>query len=376
VNTSSVASRLARDVDSHRLEFDAAQRVAAARLDQLALELNGRRPFEPWRRARLRWRPRQVTVAAPRGVYLWGDVGRGKTLLMDLFYDSLAFPERERSHFYRFMRGVHAELTKVSGQSEPLEAVAESLARRVRILCLDEFFVSDIADAMLLGTLFEGLLRRGVTLVATSNSPPEKLYENGLQRPRFLPAIDMLRARLDVLQLDGGTDYRLRRLEQGHTYVDSAAPGAAAELQALFSSLAGGTPTGPSQIDIEGRRIRARALGAGLAWFDFRELCDGPRSQNDYIEIARLYHTIFVSDVPVFHQGDDDAARRFVMLIDELYDRSVNLVASCAAAPAALYDGDRLRFEFQRTASRLIEMQSQRYLAREHRESAAAQGLA
>ncbi len=367
MSDSPVAARLAHEVDAHRLEFDAPQRQAAARLDRLALQLNGHRPFEPWRRARLRWLPRRSSVAAPRGVYLWGEVGRGKTLLMDLFYDSLRFPERERCHFYRFMRGVHARLADAPGRREPLEAVAESLARCVRIICLDEFFVSDIADAMILAGLFEGLFRRGVTLVATSNSPPEKLYPDGLQRQRFLPAIEMLGTRLDVLHLNGGTDYRLRQLEQARTYVDCAAPGADAALQGLFATLAGGTATGPSHIIIEGRHVAARALGAGMAWFDFRELCEGPRSQNDYIDIARLYHTIFVSDVPVFRHGDDDAARRFVMLIDELYDRGVNLVASCAAAPADLYAGERLRFEFQRTASRLIEMQSQRYLAREHR---------
>ncbi len=367
MSDSPVAARLARDVDAHRLEFDPSQRQAAGRLDLLASQLNGHRPFEPWRRTRLRWLPRKAGVAAPRGVYLWGEVGRGKTLLMDLFYDALLFRERERSHFYRFMRGVHAGLAATPGRREPLEAVAESLALRARIICLDEFFVSDIADAMILAGLFEGLFRRGVTLVATCNSPPENLYADGLQRQRFLPAIEMLRARLDVLHLDGGTDYRLRQLELARTYVDSGAPGADTELGELFAALAGATATGPTQISIEGRRIRVRALGAGMAWFDFRELCDGPRSQNDYIDIARLYHTLFVSGVPVFGRVDDDAARRFVMLIDELYDRDVNLVASCAAAPADLYDGERLRFEFQRTASRLIEMQSHRYLAREHR---------
>ncbi|MGA9027987.1 MAG: cell division protein ZapE [Steroidobacteraceae bacterium] len=363
----SVAARLARDVAAHRLEFDAGQHSAAVRLDDLALALNRSRRGGRWRRMRLKWLPRSAVIAPLRGVYLWGEVGRGKTHLMDLFYESLDFEERERSHFYRFMRAVHAGLAGVQRRSEPLENVAQNLARRARVICLDEFFVSDIADAMILAGLFEGLFRRGVTLVATSNSPPRELYKDGLQRQRFLPAIELLESRLDVVRLDGGPDYRLRQLERARTYLDSTAPDTVAELRRLFGALAGGSATPAVQINIEGRPIRTLGAGAGLAWFEFRELCEGPRSQNDYIEIAHLYQTIFVSDVPVFRREHEDAARRFVMLIDELYDRGVNLVVSAAAEPAQLYRGERLRFEFQRTASRLMEMQSHLYLARGHR---------
>jgi cell division protein ZapE len=366
LSASTVGASLEREVAANRLEFDAAQQACAARLDLLAATLNAHRPNRQWRRMRLRWLPRRAAIAAPPGVYLWGDVGRGKTHLMDLFYGALEFEERERSHFYRFMRGVHAQLALAHGRAEPLEAVAQSLALRARIICLDEFLVSDIADAMLLAGLFDGLFRRGVTLVATSNTPPQDLYRDGLQRQRFLPAIELIRARLDVLHLDGGTDYRLRRLEHAHTYLDSGAPGADAELRALFTALAGGSGAAASQISIEGRQIRVVAAEAGMAWFEFRDLCSGPRSQIDYIEIARLYHTVFLSNVPVFRGGDDDEARRFVMLIDELYDRGVNLVVSCGAEPANLYHGERLRFDFRRTASRLIEMQSHSYLARGH----------
>lgn len=376
-----VAARLAAEVAAGRLQFDGAQHDAAVRLDGLSQSLRAQ-----WSSLRhrlgLRW-PWQrggsrrgiispSSPAAPRGIYLWGGVGRGKTLLMDLFVASLASPGTRdapptamRSHFYHFMRDVHAELAAIE-QPDPLDRVAQRLAERTRVICLDEFFVADIGDAMILAGLLEGLIRRGVTLVATSNRPPQDLYQDGLQRQRFLPAIDLLQQRLDVLHLDGGVDYRLRRLEQAPTYLDSRLPGTAAALQARFTALVGIT-TGPRTLTIEGRALRALDTGAGTVWFEFAELCEGPRSQLDYIELARLYHTIFISDIPQFLPAADDAARRFIMLIDELYDRGVSIVVSAAAAPAALYQGERLRFEFERAASRLIEMQTHRYLAGPHR---------
>ncbi len=363
----SVESRLREQVAAGRLEFDAAQQDAARRLDRLSASLlRSSQSVGERLRAHLRWLP-APTREPQRGLYLWGGVGRGKTLLMDWFYESLRIPRRERSHFYRFMRQVHAELRTVTNRAQPLDTVAERLAQRASVICLDEFFVADIADAMILAGLFEGLFRRGVTLVATSNTAPQDLYKDGLQRGRFLAAIDLIQAHVELIHLNGGIDYRLRQLEQAPTYLDSSLPGTAVQLKQRFAALAGGSVSGPKVLSIEDRDIAALATGPGMVWFEFGELCDGPRSQNDYIELARLYHTIFISNIPQFTQADEDAARRFIMLIDELYDRGVNIVVSAAAAPAALYHGERLPFEFQRAASRLIEMQTQHYLAGPHR---------
>jgi cell division protein ZapE len=297
-------------------------------------------------------------------------VGRGKTLIMDSFYDSLRARRKERTHYYRFMRVVHAELHAIKDREQPIEIVAARLAQRIRILCLDEFFVSDIADAMILGSLFDGLFRRGVVLIITSNVPPADLYKDGLQRRRFLPAIAAIEAHMDLVHLAGGVDYRLRELEQAPTYLDSALPSTAAQLKQRFASLAGGTSGGGATLSIEGRPLTALATGPGLVWFDFKDICEGPRSQHDYIEVARLYHTVFISNIPQFTPDNENAARRFIMLIDEFYDRCVNIVVSAAAPPNALYHGTKLQLEFQRAASRLIEMQTQPYLAGQHRQHA------
>ena len=363
----SVASRLDAQVAEHALEFDAAQRDAAARLDRLGAALTeSSQSLGERLRARLPWLPAPAATAAPRGLYLWGGVGRGKTMLMDCFYESLPFARRERTHFYRFMRRVHAELRTAARRTRPLEIVAQRLAAQARVICLDEFFVADIADAMILAGLLEGLFRRGVTLVATSNTPPEDLYKDGLQRERFLPAIALLRQHVDVVRLDGGIDYRLRQLEQAPTYLDSTLEQTPAQLQRRFAALAGGSAEGPRRLSVEDREMTAVATGAGMAWFEFNELCEGPRSPNDYIELARLYHTIFIANVPEFTWANEDAARRFIAAIDEFYDRGVKIVVSAAAPPASLYHGERLQLEFQRAASRLTEMQTQQYLSREH----------
>ena len=364
----SIAARLTAETAAHRLEFDAAQLQAAARLDDLRTRLvEQSKSISHKLRTQLR-RLATAPVETPlRGLYLWGGVGRGKTLLMDLFFKSLPLQLGERSHYYRFMCQVHAELRKVKSRADPLDTVAERLAARLRVLCLDEFFVSDIADAMILGGLFAGLFSRGVTLVTTSNTAPQDLYKDGLQRQRFLPAIEMLQSHVEVLHLDGGIDYRLRQLEQAPTYLDSNLPGTPAQLKQRFAALAGGSAAGPTTLSVENRHIKAQATGAGMVWFEFKDICEGPRSQNDYIELARLYHTVFISNVPEFTRGNESAARRFIMLIDEFYDRNVNVVVSAAAAPGSLYHGERLQLEFLRAASRLVEMQTQQYLAGQHR---------
>ena len=347
---------------------DPAQLAAVERLDDLRRRLLASHATEASFMHRfLRGLSRRSSREPERGLYLWGGVGRGKTWLMDLFFQSLPFPERRRRHFHRFMHDVHAELKGLQNRESPLESVAERIARDTRVLCFDELFVADIADAMILGGLFDGLLKRGVSLVATSNVRPGDLYKNGLQRQRFVPAIELLERHVDVVAVEGATDYRLRQLTQAGTYLPIDAPDTVRRLETLFDELAdhGGHTDG--SIEIEGRPIPVVRQSDGAVWFDFPALCSGPRSQDDYIEIARDYQSVLVSGVPVFDPLREDEARRFIALVDELYDRNVNLIVSAAARPEKLYRGERLAFQFERTVSRLIEMQSEEYLAREHR---------
>lgn len=344
---------------------DAAQLRAVARLATLQEALRTAKP--PGRLRRRIAALRGQALDAPRGVYLWGDVGRGKTWLMDLFHDSSAFAHPHRSHFHHFMREVHAELQHARRQRDPLATVATRMAGRTRVLCLDELYVSDIADAMILGGLFRNLLDRGVSLVLTANLPPSGLYPDGLQRVRFLPAIALLESALDVLHIDGGIDYRLRQLRQARIYLDSTTADTPARMLSLYQQLAGEHGHADPRLSIGGRRVRALRRSGDVVWFDFATLCRGARSQNDYIEIAQQFHTVFLADVPILDEPAADATRRFIALVDELYDQGVNLVISAAAPPQRLYVGERLKFAFQRTQSRLIEMQSEEYLARAHR---------
>lgn len=300
------------------------------------------------------------------GIYLWGDVGRGKTFLMDLFFETLPLEKKTRIHFHRMMADVHDRLRSLGDTEDPLDKVASDIARQTTVLCFDEFFVSDIADAMILGRLLDGLFRRGVALVATSNSPPSDLYRNGLQRDRFLPAINLLESRTQVLQLDGDTDYRLRLLQQAGTYLTPADENAFARLTHYFQEIASGDVVEGRVLDILGRGISTERCAKGVAWFDFDGICDGPRSQQDYIEIARWYPTVIVSNIPVLTVDQENQARRFIALVDEFYDRKVKLLVSAAAAIETLYAGRKLAFEFQRTISRLIEMQSTAYLHAPH----------
>ena len=312
-----------------------------------------------------RKRRREATQPV-RGAYVWGGVGRGKTFIMDLFFETLRIEEKKRIHFHRMMHEVHDRLKALGDVEDPLDRVAADIATGTRVLCFDEFFVSDIGDAMILARLLDGLFRRGVTLVTTSNSAPAELYKDGLQRSRFLPAIELLETHTHVINMDGGTDYRLRLLQQAGTFLSPDDGAALASLSHLFSESASSDVEDDRPLDINGREIRARKCAKGIAWFDFDAICDGPRSQADYIEIARWYPTVIISGVPVFDAATENQARRFIALVDEFYDRRVKLIISANADIDSLYRGKRLMFEFDRTASRLVEMQSTDYLALPH----------
>ncbi len=341
---------------------DAAQAAVVDRFETLQHSLEARE-----RKAR-GWLARLVGSAPPpvRGLYLWGGVGRGKTFLMDLFFETLAIDAKRRVHFHRIMSEVHARLAQQEGVSDPLRQVAFDLAGEARVLCFDEFFVSDIADAMILGRFLRGLFDQRVTLVATSNTHPDDLYRDGLQRSRFLPAIELLNTHTHVLHMDGGTDYRLRLLEAAGTYLTPADADAERRLGRLFEDSASSRITSGAELEINGRRLTAKKAAKGIVWFEFDTLCDGPRSQADYIELARWYPTVILSSVPRFDRGTEDQARRFIALVDEFYDRGVKLILSAATGIEALYGGEKLTFEFDRTSSRLTEMQSAGYLARPH----------
>jgi cell division protein ZapE len=304
-----------------------------------------------------------------KGLYFWGGVGRGKTYLMDTFYDSLPFENKERTHFHRFMQRVHADLTRLEGQADPLDVLAKRYADEACIICFDEFFVSDITDAMILGGLFERLFAQGVSLVATSNIVPDGLYQNGLQRARFLPAIALLKEHTEVVNVDGGVDYRLRVLEQAELYHCPLDETADKSLNESFENLAPDLDevVECELIEVNGREIQSRRCCEDVVWFDFSEICLGARSQNDYIEIAKMYHAVLVSNVPQMGRENDDAARRFINLVDEFYDSGVKLILSAAVPIFEIYTDGKLNFEIERTKSRLLEMQSHEYLAREHK---------
>ncbi|MFB1001458.1 MAG: cell division protein ZapE [Pseudomonadales bacterium] len=316
---------------------------------------------------------RSPSILPERGLYFWGGVGRGKTYLMDMFFDALPIDQKLRIHFHRFMRRVHQELATLADTKNPLEIVADRIAAEAKVICFDEFFVSDITDAMILAGMFDALFKRGVCLVATSNIAPDGLYRDGLQRTRFLPAIGLIKQHTEVLNIDGGVDYRLRALERAELYYTPLDGGADASLLQSFERL---IPQRDSEcvshridtsIEVEGRRINARYLADDVVWFDFDAICDGPRSQNDYIEIAKEFHAVLISDVPQMGPHNEDRARRFINLVDEFYDRNIKLVLSAAVNLQDLYQEGRLAFEFQRTCSRLQEMQSHEYLASAHK---------
>ncbi|MFC5523602.1 cell division protein ZapE [Polaromonas jejuensis] len=302
----------------------------------------------------------------PRGVYMYGGVGRGKSFLMDCFFGAVPLKRKIRLHFHEFMREVHRELQDLHGTSNPLDELGKRIAKRYRLICFDEFHVADITDAMILHRLLAALFDNGVGFVTTSNFQPDALYPNGLHRDRILPAIDLLKARLEVINVDNGTDYRRRTLELARLYHTPLGPEADAEMMETFNRLAESQDENPV-LHIESRQILARRKAGGVVWFDFKALCGGPRSQNDYLEIASQFHTVLLSDVPYMPVRMASEARRFTWLVDVLYDRRVKLIMSAAVAPEALYTEGPLVHEFPRTVSRLNEMQSMEFLALEHR---------
>ncbi|MDP0588192.1 MAG: cell division protein ZapE [Candidatus Endonucleobacter bathymodioli] len=303
-----------------------------------------------------------------KGLYLWGGVGRGKTWLMDSFYECLPFNNKLRMHFHHFMKHVHEELHMLSGHKNPLKKVASNMAQRAKTICFDEFFVEDIADAMILARLLKYLFEYGVTLVATSNVIPEDLYKNGLQRARFLSAIALLNKYTTVFNVDGDTDYRLRILENANTYHFPLNSKSHQQLQQAFTALSNhlSPVTCNTPIMIAGRKIDCITKSGGVGWFSFAALCCGPRSQNDYIHLARLFHTVIMEGLPQLSLGRDDQTRRFISLTDEFYDRNVALIISAETDINTIYCGRQLAFEFKRTVSRLQEMQSKDYLTRTH----------
>lgn len=345
---------------------DAAQRQAVEALQQLyeALLLHRQQRRRRGFLGRLR-----KPAPPPQGLYFWGGVGRGKTYLMDTFFDALPFTQKLRLHFHRFMHRVHEELKAFKGHSDPLPKIADKLAAEAQVLCFDEFFVQDITDAMILGTLMQALFERGVVLVATSNIVPDELYRNGLQRQRFLPAIALIKQHCQVINVDSGIDYRLRTLQQAEIYHAPLDAEADRNLLRYFAELSPdhGSRIEAGSIRINQRDIPVRLEADDVVLFSFAAICGGPRSQNDYIELARLYHAVLISDVPAMGGHNDDAARRFIALVDEFYERRVKLILSAEKPLQELYGEGRLSFEFKRCVSRLQEMQSHAYLALAHK---------
>jgi len=337
------------------LRPDPAQAAAAAKLQKLAQALTPQ-GFSLFRRK-----------SAPRGLYLWGDVGRGKTMLMDLFFEDAAEPRKQRLHFNAFMADIHARIHVMRQQDvdDPIVPVARAIARDTRLLCFDEFQVTDVADAMILGRLFEQFFADGMVIVATSNTPPERLYEGGLNRQLFLPFIEEIKARMEVVALNGPTDYRLQGLADVTVYQTPLSPAADAAMDAAWARLAGG-PGKPTSLTVLGRTVPVPRAGRGAARFSFDELCARPLGAADYLAIARQFHTVFIDHIPVMDENMRNEARRFILLIDTLYDEGVKLVCSAAAAPDALYPAGSGADTFRRTASRLVEMQSETYLAKGH----------
>ena len=367
-----------QELDSGALNPDAEQAGIIDRLDALSTDLAAAKPWElkpPKPASRLsRWfrdADEPEVTHGPKGLYLWGGVGRGKTHLCDLFFDAVPIKAKRRLHFHRFMQKIHDDLRSLGEIENPIPLVADKWAKEARLLLLDEIHVNDITDAMLLGGLCSELFDRGVTLVTTSNVPPDGLYKDGLQRARFVPAIERIKAHTEVVEMVGETDYRLRLLETEAIYLVPNDSRSRDEIDALmqehFDRLAFGTRESGKTVTVNQREIPIRAQAGDVVWFTFEALCATNRSTKDYIDIASTFGTVLISDVPVMDEMTNNEARRFVNLVDEFYDRSVKLIISADALPDALYTGQRMSFEFERAASRLTEMQTSGYLGKSDR---------
>ncbi len=354
--------RYQADLDRDGFHVDTAQQQAVGLLQALYEGLLDPLPAPPFWKRLLGQRSPPI-----RGLYLWGGPGRGKTYLMDRFYDSLPFSDKRRVHFHRFMLEIHQALDALPKTPDPLQIVARQIAERTRVLCLDEFHVTDVADAMLLAGLLEALFAQQLTLVATSNIAPGDLYRDGLQRDRFLPAIDLLQRHTRVQHLEGSKDFRFELLQHSGIYLVATGSAAHQWLQQHLQELAPVKPQSDTSIQLHGREFQVRALAEDIIWFNFDELCIQARSARDYLELAREFHTLLLEGVPQFVEGLDEAARRFIHLVDALYDHGVKLVVTAAAMPDRLYESGRLQKPFRRTASRLTEMSSEHYLAQPHR---------
>ncbi len=358
-------ARYQADLRTTGFSADPAQAIAVEHTQQLFNDLLKKpAPRPTWWKKFLR---RPPLVAPIQGLYFWGGVGRGKTYLVDNFFACLPFKEKQRVHFHHFMRNTHEALKDLRLQRDPLPKVAQRLAQNTRVLCLDEFHVSDITDAMILSGLLHALFEIGVTVVATSNSPPDGLYQDGLQRERFLPAIALLNTHLKVVHLDSEVDYRLRALEQAPVYFHPLNAESDAALMQHFQRLSPDEGQADQVLDIHGRSIPTVYCGDGVVWLDFRVLCNIPRAVKDYIELAQCFNTVLLSHVPQMSDDEDDFARRLIELVDEFYDRNVKLIIAAAVPSEQLYQGERLAFAFQRTISRLQEMRSHEYLQRGHK---------
>ncbi len=354
--TASVTARYRAALAERGYRADAAQEAAVARLQRLADELEAFKTLRANRLKRILLRP-----TVPRGVWLYGGVGRGKSFLMDCFFEVVDIRRKTRLHFHEFMRGVHRELRDLRSVKDPLDEVARRVAGRYRLICFDEFHLSDIADAMILERLLHGLFANGLTFVMTSNYAPSGLYPDGLHRESVLPAIALLETRLDVLSVEAGIDYRQRTLQKIPTYLTPLDAAAETGMRTAFEQMASGQDE-PPLLRIENREIQALRRAGGVVWFDFATLCGGPRSQNDYLEIASQFHTVLLSGVPQMGAGMSSEARRFTWLVDVLYDQKVKVIMSAAVEPDELYLAGAMAGEFVRTASRLTEMQSAEYL--------------
>ncbi|PKF79221.1 cell division protein ZapE [Vibrio sp. vnigr-6D03] len=356
------------DIENNGFSVDLAQQLAVEKLDSLYHRFQDylNTPIEPLSTWQKLMGKKPQKPEPPNGLYFWGGVGRGKTYLMDTFFDALPTDKKLRVHFHRFMYRVHDELKALGEVADPLEKVADVLKSEADIICFDEFFVSDITDAMILGTLMRALFARNVVLVATSNIPPQDLYRNGLQRARFLPAIALIEKHCDVLNVDSGIDYRLRTLEQAEIFHFPLDKDATINLNRYYRQLVGEGHQCVTQIEVNHRIIDVINVHDDVLMATFGQLCESMRSQNDYIEMSREYHTVLLGDVKQMGKSNDDAARRFIALVDEFYERNVKLIISSEVALEELYTEGHLNFEFKRCQSRLIEMQSHDYLAKEH----------